>query len=143
MIQIHSEHTEPLNPASMCNCKNITPQSAECYAQQIVVDIPDHMGEYKQRRLEAGLSSTICIDPCIIEEIQALWRLGITTFGCCCGHNLSNPMVNVSDQDIERMLELGYLQEHHDPSRKDTFRLKSVDQISPNPLPGVIYSLPT
>lgn len=110
----------------MCKCVNIRPQSEECYAQQIVVSIPPHMGEYKSARLNAGLSAMICIDPCIMEEIKYLWELGINTYGCCCGHNTYEPMVNVGEKDIKKMLQLGYVQNHPDKMRKDTFKLKSV-----------------
>ena len=111
----------------MCNCKNIIPQTQECYDQMILVDIPEHMAVYKQARLDKGLSGTISIDPCIFEEIKHLWSLGISTGGSCCGHNTHDPMINVLyKKDIELMLELGYVQEHWDPTRKDTFRCKSV-----------------
>jgi hypothetical protein len=111
----------------MCNCNpNIT--EAERYVQQIVVEPP--FPEYVQRRKDAGLSGKACIDPCIMAEIQSLWDAGILTHGCCCGHNSADakcfPFVNVADEHIEEMLALGYVQEHWDATRKDTFRLKSV-----------------
>lgn len=110
----------------MCNCKDIDFGSKENFAQQIVVDIPDHMKEYKEARLQNGQSLTICIDPCIVDEIKELWRLGITTYGSCCGHKKAESFVNVDEKDIEKMLSHGYVQNHPDKSRKDTFRLKSV-----------------
>lgn len=107
----------------MCNCKpNITEQ--ERYQQQIVVTPP--FPEYVKNREAAGLSGSVCIDPCIMMEIQSLWDLGIQTRGCCCGHNILTPFVNVADESIEKMLELGYIQWHDDPERKDTFKLKSI-----------------
>lgn len=109
----------------MCNCNNIGFGSEENFAQQIMVDIPVHMGSYKQARLKEGLSDKICIDPCIIEEIQELWKLGIETHGCCCGHNKVESFVNVHEKDIYKMIKLGYIQNHPDKSRKDTFKLKS------------------
>lgn len=110
----------------MCSCNNILPGSEECYNQQIVLNIPKHMESYKQYKLKNGLSSTICIDPCIVDEIKYLWSLGVTTYGCCCGHNILDSMVNVDEKDIVLMLTLSYEQNHIDQSRKDTFRLKSV-----------------
>lgn len=110
----------------MCNCKNIVPQSSECYAQQVVLSIPPHMREYRLARVRAGLSTSICIDPCIVEEIQDLWAKGIITYGCCCGHNMAEPFVNVDERQSELMLQLGYELRHPDKSRIDTFRLKSV-----------------
>ena len=107
-----------------CNCKDIIVQSQECYDQMVCFEIPAHMNSYKEARLKAGLSSGVCIDPCIVDEIQYLWSLGVITYGSCCGHNKLEPMVNVDDKNIEQMLNLGYVQNHPDPKRKDTFKLK-------------------
>ncbi|BAP30128.1 uncharacterized protein CHSO_1091 [Chryseobacterium sp. StRB126] len=108
-----------------CKCKDIYFGSIENFLQQIMVDIPPHMEGYKQSRLKEGLSDKISIDPCIIDEIKELWRLGITTYGSCCGHNKAESFVNVDEKDIVKMLSIGYVQNHPDKSRKDTFRLKS------------------
>ena len=110
----------------MCNCKNIEPQSQECYTQMITVEIPPHMESYKLAREKEGLSNLVSIDPCIYTEICELWGLGIVTYGSCCGHNKFESFVNVVEKDIEKMLELGYIQNHWDKERKDTFKLKSV-----------------
>jgi hypothetical protein len=109
----------------MCNCINIEFGSEENFAQQILCDIPNHMNSYKEARLKAGLSDKLCIDPCIFEEIKYLWSFGIETHGCCCGHNKEESFVNVHDKDIHTMLRMGYVQNHWDKSRKDTFKLKS------------------
>ena len=108
----------------MCNCKNITPQSKECYEQMIVVDIPQHMHQYAEMREKEGLSKQICIDQCIYDEIHFLWSYGVITYGSCCGHNNSYAFVNVDDKSIDKMLMLGYKQRHTDKKRKDTFELK-------------------
>lgn len=113
----------------MCNCINIIPGNKECYAQMITIEIPKHMESYKNRRVKNGLPSTICIDPCIIDEMKMLWSKGIITYGCCCGHNILESMVNVDDNNIEQMLKMGYVQNHHDKTRKDTFRLKTIYNI--------------
>jgi len=109
----------------MCNCKNITPQSKECYAQQVLLDIPPHMEAYKQARLKNDMTPQISIDPCIVEEIKWLWEQGIITYGCCCGHNKFESMVNVDDVNSKQMLEMGYIMNHQDKSRTDTFKLHS------------------
>jgi len=111
----------------MCNCKNITPQSEECYAQMIVVDIPAHMSKYRADRAKNNLSTSICIDPCIIDEIKHLWSKGVITYGCCCGHNSGDSFVNVDESSINKMLKLGYIANHPNKNRKDTYKLKSVD----------------
>lgn len=110
----------------MCNCENIQSQSVECYAQQITVTIPEHMRGYKLKRLSNGLSDKISIDPCCFAEIWWLWKHGIVTYGCCCGHNAQESFVNVHEKDTQWMLDNGYIQNHYDKSRQDTFKLKSI-----------------
>lgn len=109
----------------MCNCKNIDFGSKENYDQQILVEIPPHMENYRNKRLAEGLSSQISIDPCIYAEIKELWSKGIITYGSCCGHNKVESIVNVAEESIEKMIEMGYVQNHIDATRKDTFKLKS------------------
>jgi len=108
-----------------CKCKNITPQSRECYDQMITVEIPPHMKSYRDNRLKVGLSSKVSIDPCIYDEIHKLWKKGITTYGSCCGHNITKSFVNVAEWNIKQMIDMGYIQNHRDKNRKDTFRLKN------------------
>jgi len=108
-----------------CNCKNITCGSKEGEQQKVLMS-PKHMTEYLQKRRDRGMSKFILIDPCITEEIQYLWGNGIFTYGCCCGHNYLDSFVNVDEKDIQWMLDNGYVQNHADKTRKDTFKLKSV-----------------
>ena len=109
----------------MCNCINIKPQSKECYSNMITVEIPDHMHKYRESRIKNGLSDKICIDPCIYDEIIFLWSNGVITYGSCCGHNKTESFVNVDESSIQLMLNMGYIQNHVDKTRRDTFKLKS------------------
>jgi hypothetical protein len=110
----------------MCNCNPYLTET-ERYFQQVVIELPDNQKD-KTRRLSDGLSPAVCVDPCIVDEMKTLWANGIQTRGCCCGHNNPNwyPFVNVSEESIPAMLDMGYVQEHPDAERKDTFRLKSI-----------------
>lgn len=85
----------------MCSCANVEIGS---YANQIELPRPAHMiGQ------TAGTSSdTICIDKCLEDEIKYLWSIGISTTGCCCGHNKIAPFIGVIDSDIQRMKKIGY-----------------------------------
>ena len=71
------------------------------------------------------------IDDCIVEEIQSLWRLGIHTLGCCCGHNKNIGFIQVERTDLQKMLDLGYkwyhnyLEEFGGKERFDAFIPKS------------------
>ena len=29
----------------------------------------------------------VCVDPCIAQEVESLWKAGYWTIGSCCGHN--------------------------------------------------------
>lgn len=90
----------------MCNCHpDVT--SAD-NGETIAFDPPAHMKGYGQRRKQAGLSGKIVIDACMADEIKALWYAGITTYGCCCGHNRLLPSVAVDMKDVEAMNALGY-----------------------------------
>lgn len=105
-----------------CNCVRIRVGSNECFDQQTILDLPDHI----INNLENPEVKTVCIDPCIVDEIKELWELGIITYGCCCGHNYLNPFVNVDKRNIRQMLDMGYVMNHTDRMRFDTFRLKSL-----------------
>lgn len=51
----------------------------------------------------------ICVDTCLQNEIQGLIRKhGIWTIGSCCGHGVRQGFIQVADNCVEKMLELGY-----------------------------------
>lgn len=107
----------------MCNCVNVEMGS---YDNVVILDTPPHMDGYRQRRNAAGLSGdNIQVDRCIAAEIQELWSKGILTYGSCCGHNKTESMVNVAPIQAGYMLAMGYVMNHGDPNRHDTFRLKT------------------
>lgn len=109
-----------------CNCgPDVTLGS---YANAVAVPIPPHMESYRVNRIAAGLSGFVCIDRCILREIQELWAEGIRTYGSCCGHNTGPSMVNVHADDDEAMLGMGYVRWPHVPEGgcPNTFYLKSV-----------------
>ena len=49
------------------------------------------------------------IDACMIEEIAFLWRYGIKTIECCCGHLVTKSYIAVEKEFINKMHELGYV----------------------------------
>jgi hypothetical protein len=88
---------------AMCNCNNIEIGS---FGNQVeITELPPHMAAFKNKM---GGAPSICLDRCIAEEVQHLWSLGITTTGCCCGHNKQEGYIGVIDDDIPRMKALGY-----------------------------------
>lgn len=76
------------------------------YAQKVLLELP--AGSERTRRIAAGLSSQVAIDPCIADQIKALWILGIETLGCCCGHNKLPAFVDVQKEDFELMHSMGF-----------------------------------
>jgi hypothetical protein len=72
-----------------------------------------------------------CIDTCIAQEVMGLWMKGITTTGCCCGHNEHTGFIGVADSDIEKMKQLGYEvhQNKMRPDDEDSFTPKSIPVI--------------
>lgn len=113
-----------MNKLFKCNYEpNIWFDEAKRYSRMITIDLPEN--KERQRRIKDGLNPRVCLDPCIVDEVKHLWSLGIVTHGCCCGHNEMQSIVNVADENIQQMLDLGYVQNHPDTTRKDTFRLKT------------------
>lgn len=103
-----------------CNCNNI---AAGSYDNQVMLDRPLHMA----LRTEGSTSNMICVDACLKDEILNLWSLGISTTGCCCGHNKNLPYIGVIDEDIEKMKELGYIPQFNKcrPLSYDSFHTKT------------------
>ena len=112
-----------------CTCKDIIPQSKECYAQQIVVKVPEYL-DIRMNAPGRERKEYVALDPCITAEVIQLWRLGIVTTGACCGHNLPDgfQFIGVEDEFIPKMKELGYEVAHNKcrPDDEDSFVPKSV-----------------
>ena len=79
----------------MCECIDIKPQTKECYAQMAILSPP-----FRDKK--------ICVDPCLKEEILFLWSKGVITTGCCCGHNILKPFINVDPSSETLMNQLTY-----------------------------------
>jgi len=112
-----------------CTCKNIIPQSKECYKQQIVVKVP-HGLDIRMNNPDRKKQKYVALDPCITAEVIELWRLGIVTTGACCGHNLADKpqYIGVKDKFIPVMKKLGYkvLYNNCRPNDEDSFVPKSI-----------------
>lgn len=61
------------------------------------------------------------IDSCMVPEISWLWRKGVRTIECCCGHGCSNGYIAVDEQSIPIMKKYGYINTEEKPERKDLF----------------------
>ncbi len=70
---------------------------------------------------EEKIRRQVSIDVCMVEEIYNLWKRGIKTIGCCCGHGGYKRNIGVEDDSIQDMIALGYIQV---PKRKNIFESK-------------------
>lgn len=105
-----------------CNCINI--EIGSYHNQVEVVDLPNQMIDYRAKQ---GLPFSVCIDACIVDEVKELWDKGITTTGCCCGHNKVDGYIGVIDSDIPKMKNMGYKVQYNElrPNDEDSFIPKS------------------
>ena len=88
----------------MCHCKDIDFGTyANTVTMLVPFDIYSILGKKKP-------TNHVCIDTCIATEIGFLWHQGVKTLNSCCGHNKVEPSVIVTDDSIERMKELGYIE---------------------------------
>ena len=117
--------------ADKCKCVGVTMGG---YENQVVVTAPPHVVEYR-RKCNPNLGDQVCLDRCIALEVLDLWAQGITTNGCCCGHNLGRlaPYIGVERQDIPKMEALGYEHIMDCPFPDYHFHSKSVTTAPPAP----------
>lgn len=93
------------------------------WKQQICLDFPQHM--YKESGGYYIEKDNCSVDMCIAEEILYLWKKGICTCGCCCGHGITYGYIDVINEHIPKMLELGYTQIEKSDGSKYSFYSKS------------------
>ena len=70
--------------------------------------------------------NSVYVDECLSTEIEILWSQGIKTTGCCCGHGCNLGYIQVTDECIGMMEELGYqhylyIDKINDGTRMDAF----------------------
>lgn len=68
----------------MCNCKSYNQPKVNQTVEEVVLNLPINIAEYKQNRF-------VCVDSCIANTIKHLWANDIQTLSCCCGHNKEGP----------------------------------------------------
>ena len=78
----------------MCSCKNI---DIGTYDNQVELTPPSWSSK-----------KVICVDACLESEIKYLWSKGVITGGCCCGHNKINGCIDVYEESVQLMKDLGY-----------------------------------
>ncbi|MHA1973009.1 MAG: hypothetical protein ACTSW1_08450 [Candidatus Hodarchaeales archaeon] len=73
---------------------------------QVTVKIPNYI-ELRYNSPSRERRSSVSIDSCIVDAIEGLWREGVRTQGCCCGHGPIPATVCVEDEDIPKMKAMG------------------------------------
>ncbi len=107
-----------LGVTGQCSCTSVDMGS---YDNQRTFPIPTHMAYYKRHRQAHGLLPFISVDKCCVPELVLLWKNGIKTYGCCCGHGKAHPYINVPEDQFRAALNLGFRPYRYpdDPKRKD------------------------
>ncbi len=107
-----------LGVTGQCQCDNVEMGS---YGNQRTFPVPVHMTYYKRRRQANGLLPFLSVDKCCVPELVLLWKNGIETYGCCCGHGKVRPYINVPENQFRAALKLGFRPYRYpsDPKRKD------------------------
>lgn len=100
------------------------------YRGQVCVEVPDFI-ELKMNNPERSIRKKISLDVCLVAEVFFLWKKGIKTTGCCCGHNKYFSYIGVEEEFIPLMKSLGYevCPNQNDLTREDSFYPKT---LSPN-----------
>lgn len=103
----------------MCKCEDIEIGACD---NQVILVVPQNI-KIKYNNTLGTLRTTVNIDKCLAEEIKYLWKLGVITTGCCCGHNRNEGYIGVEDKFIPTMLRMGYEIKFNKcrPNDKDSF----------------------
>ena len=80
----------------MCNCHSYNADTGS--AAETILHKPEYLFGSTSR-------SEVSIDACIVDVIKHLWNNGITTHGCCCGHNKNKPSVIIQDSCVSEYSE--------------------------------------
>ena len=114
----------------MCNCVDI---HVGTFENQTLLGYYPIMRKYRDNRVAAGLSGDgIPVDICIVDQVIELWKGGVRTYGCCCGHNKVDPFINVDPDDFQKALELGFepYEYPYDLERLDTVKPRTIGKES-------------
>lgn len=101
-----------------CRCDGVEVQE---YQGQVALARPAHFPPSPD-------GPSISVDGCLAVEITALWREGIVTTGCCCGHGKHPPFIGVEPAHIPQMKAWGYRVQPNPcrPGDEDSFWPKSI-----------------
>lgn len=76
-----------------CDCKSYNQPEITGPVEEVILD---------PRPLFAFATKTVCVDACISDQILNLWKAGVFTRSCCCGHGKRPPEVFIDSPDDAR-----------------------------------------
>ena len=87
---------------------------ALCKARYETMCVHSIVGEHKCNVkicfMPQSHQESICVDTCLQNEIQELIRIyKVWTVGSCCGQGVKQGFIQVDDNSVAKMLELGYV----------------------------------
>ena len=85
----------------MCDCQSANRPEETGKTPEVLLDYRKYFPDATRPQ--------VAVDACISVEVDRLWRAGIRTGGCCCGHNglFGPPSVFIVDPaDAERAAEV-------------------------------------
>jgi len=74
-----------------------------CQKIPVQLKLPDNIDQHRENRI-------ISIDACIVNDIQILWKEGIQTLSCCCGHKENAPSIVIdskyNNKEIDNIINI-------------------------------------
>jgi hypothetical protein len=80
----------------VCDCKSYNQPKPYQKTPEVVLYVPTWVSEERE---------TICVDACISDAVQHLWKHRIWTLNSCCGHGDLNKRSIIIDKSDRRKAE--------------------------------------
>ena len=114
-----------------CKCDAKSYRCGEYTHPMVVLNLPDIYSRNLYRKgYTTKRKKQVAVDECLADEILNLWKFGVITTSCCCGHNIRKlqPYIAVTSHSVDAMLKLGYRQIFNplQPQSTQFFHPKSV-----------------
>lgn len=107
------------------------------HGTDVVVPLPKFLAQYCPNNPD-----DVCIDECILSNIQCLWEEKIHTLGSCCGHSKENPAIVIADgyvlEDVKR---IRFMLASVDDREWDIFQWKLVKLPTCKPGEAPVYGI--
>lgn len=114
-----------------CKCDATSYRYGAYTHPMVLLNLPDIYSRTLYRKgYTTQRKKQVAVDGCLVDEILNLWKFGVITISCCCGHNIRKfqPYIAVDTDSVDAMLKLGYRQIFNplQPQSTQFFHPKSV-----------------